>query len=88
MHHQNGGDVHSNRLWESWHVSPKAKCPRCGDVVDFHEDEMDAVADGSGVCMDCRLQLTEDGYILGIAMGVVEPPPGIRDARDADEASE
>lgn len=55
-------------------MSPEAPCPRCGKPTQFHDDEMEGVEDGSGACMQCRLELTESGYIMGIAMGVIEPP--------------
>lgn len=65
-------------------MNPPAKCPVCGKTVMFHDEEMEDVADGSAACPDCRMRLTEDGYILGIAMGVEEPPDleGVDDGED------
>jgi len=66
-------------------MSPLAKCPRCKRKFEFHEDEMDSIADGSGACADCRLQLAENAFILGIAMGTVDPPKELLGNDEEDE---
>ena len=60
-------------------MNPAAQCPRCKKTVEFHDEEMDSVADGSGVCTPCRLEIAEAGYIMGIATGEIEPPEGLPD---------
>lgn len=60
-------------------MSPEAPCPRCGRKTDFHEDEMEDVEMGAAYCVECRMKIAEDAYILGIAMGWEEPPDSVKE---------
>lgn len=50
-------------------MSPIRPCPYCGKPFDFHEDELDRVADGSAVCLECGLKVTEAAFILEVVSG-------------------
>lgn len=42
-------------------MSPEEKCPKCGKMRMFHEDELEGVWDGEVVCAECAL---EEGYYV------------------------
>lgn len=65
-------------------MNPPAVCPVCKRTLEFHDDEMEQIADGSAACPDCRLQLTQDGFIMGIAMGTEKAPEALLE-REEDE---
>lgn len=66
-------------------MNPPAVCPRCKRTLEFHEDEMDEIADGSAACAECRLELTQQGFIMGIAMGTEKPPPELLEREEEDD---
>lgn len=51
---------------------PTLECPVCGNPTEFHEDEVEAVEDGTTSCMSCRLEATRDGFLMEILGGEQE----------------
>lgn len=50
-------------------MNPIRPCPQCGKDTDFHEDELEQVADGRAICLQCGMELTEANMVLDIVAG-------------------
>lgn len=50
-------------------MNPIRPCPQCGRDVDFHEDELAGLEDGTTICLQCGFALTEANMILDIVAG-------------------
>jgi ribosomal protein L37AE/L43A len=65
-------------------VNPPAICPVCKRTREFHDDEMEQIADGSAACAECGLELAQAAFIDGIAMGTIEAPPELLGKEEDD----
>lgn len=50
-------------------MNPVLACPQCGKDYDFHQDEVEGVADGSSICLQCGMTLAEANFILEVVAG-------------------
>lgn len=54
-------------------MSPLLECPHCKELFNFHDDELDGVADGSVVCMSCQFETALNAWWFEL---LVESPRG------------
>jgi len=66
-------------------VNPVLPCPWCGKDTDFHEDEVEEVADGRAICLKCGLEMAETTMILEIVAG--EHPHLVPDEEDEGDGA-
>lgn len=50
-------------------MNPIRPCPHCGKDVDFHEDELEGLRDGTTICLECGFEMEQTRMILEIAHG-------------------
>lgn len=50
-------------------MNPIMPCPQCGRDTDFHEDEVEGVADGRNICMRCGMELEAANFVLEVVAG-------------------
>lgn len=50
-------------------MNPVLPCPQCGKNYDFHENEVEGVADGRNICLQCGLELEEANFVAEVIAG-------------------
>lgn len=69
-------------------MSPTGPCPYCGKEFTFHEDEVEGVADGSVVCLDCGMEVAMNAWITDVIAGEAELPPLDEDEEEEGDIDE